>query len=102
MPEIIIALSQEDFRKLVAGRAIDVEAKLRGVQWWVRIGLKEIDIEKMTEAFRDAVEGMAGGKAEERTGGDQGQPDTRSEDQNTGGGEQRPEGSSGSSGGSGQ
>jgi hypothetical protein len=60
MPELMIILSQDDFRKIVAGRAIDVEVKLRGVQWWIRIGLKEIDIEKMTQAFRDAVEGLAG------------------------------------------
>ena len=67
MPEVVIGLTQEDFRKIVAGRAIDVEVKLRGVQWWIRIGLKEIDIPKMVEALRDAMDGMGNGKVETGT-----------------------------------
>lgn len=92
MPEVTITLSQEDFRKIVAGRAIDVEVKLRGIQWWIRIGLKEIDIPKMVEALRDAMDGMGHGEVEGKSTPDKKAADSppQSQDQDAGRTDQRP------------
>ena len=58
MPEITVILSIEDFRRLVAGRAVETEVKIRGTQFWIRIGMKGLDFKAMVEGIRDAMDGM--------------------------------------------
>jgi NOL1/NOP2/fmu family ribosome biogenesis protein len=54
MPEVVIGLDEQDFRKLVAGRVVEVEAVSQGKRFWIQIGLKDIGWDSMVQALRDA------------------------------------------------
>jgi hypothetical protein len=57
MPDLRVSLDEADFRKLVAGRVVEVEVKHKDVRWWLQIALSDIGFDKMIEAVRDAVDG---------------------------------------------
>jgi hypothetical protein len=57
--EVRVALGEDDFRRLVMGRVIETEAKVRGTPFFVQIALQDIGFDRMTLALRDAIEGAA-------------------------------------------
>lgn len=56
MPELKILLDESDFRKLVSGRIVELEAPIKGSRYWVRIGLRDIHWNVLIKALRDAME----------------------------------------------
>lgn len=59
MPEVRISLDEQDFRRLVAGRIVEVEVKYRDQPVWVQIGLKDIGFPAIAGAVNDAMKGGA-------------------------------------------
>lgn len=59
MPEVRISLDEQDFRRLVAGRIVEIEIKFRDQPVWVQLGLKDIGFAAITAAVNDAMKGGA-------------------------------------------
>lgn len=57
MPEVRIALDEQDFRRLVSGRVVETEVKFRTDRLWVQIGLKDIGFPAIIGAVNDVMQG---------------------------------------------
>jgi hypothetical protein len=55
VPEVRLALNEEDFRKLASGRIIETEIRFRDEIIWLQIGLRNIGNAALVRAVEDVL-----------------------------------------------